>query len=114
MFPLRAHPGGLRCPARHTEGAIDLARLAGLNPAAVICEIIDEDGTMARLPSLKKFSETHRIPLIAIADLIAWCEVNGRMPSHPRRIYHRPSGKQRRPLLLSLTRRCQALSAGRI
>lgn len=78
VFPLRAHPGGCVARPGHTEGAIDLARLAGLNPAAVICEIIDEDGTMARLPSLKKFSEAHHIPLIAIADLIAWCQVNGR------------------------------------
>lgn len=78
VFPLRAHPKGCVARPGHTEGAVDLARLAGLNPAAVICEIIDEDGAMARLPSLKKFGQTHNIPIIAIADLIAWCQSHGR------------------------------------
>jgi 3,4-dihydroxy 2-butanone 4-phosphate synthase / GTP cyclohydrolase II len=55
-----------------TEGSVDLARLAGLKPAGVICEIMDEDGTMARMPSLEKFSETHGIGICTIADLVEY------------------------------------------
>lgn len=72
IFPLRAREGGVLVRTGQTEGSVDLARLAGLKPAAVICEIMNEDGTMARMPDLKKFSEKHNIPIVAIADLIKY------------------------------------------
>lgn len=70
MFPLRAQPGGVLRRPGHTEASIDLAVLAGLEPLAVICEIMNPDGTMARLPQLVEFHETHHIPIITIQDLI--------------------------------------------
>ena len=70
MFPLRAHDGGVLKRAGQTEAAVDLARLAGLYPAGVICEIMNEDGTMARQRDLVAFSRRHRIRMITIADLI--------------------------------------------
>lgn len=72
IFPLRAREGGVLVRSGQTEGSVDIARLAGLKPAAVICEIMNEDGTMARMPDLKKFSEKHNIPIVAIADLIKY------------------------------------------
>jgi len=72
IFPLRAKAGGVIVRAGQTEGSVDLARLAGLKPAGVICEIMDDDGTMARMPSLEKFSEKHGIGICTIADLIAY------------------------------------------
>jgi 3,4-dihydroxy 2-butanone 4-phosphate synthase/GTP cyclohydrolase II len=72
VFPLRAKPGGVLRRPGHTEAAVDLARLAGLRPAGVICEIVQEDGTMARLPELLVFAERHGLAVISIADLIAW------------------------------------------
>jgi 3,4-dihydroxy 2-butanone 4-phosphate synthase/GTP cyclohydrolase II len=72
VFPLRAKKGGVLVRAGQTEGSVDLARLAGLKPAGVICEIMNEDGTMARLPDLKGFSEKFQIPIVSIADLIAY------------------------------------------
>jgi 3,4-dihydroxy 2-butanone 4-phosphate synthase / GTP cyclohydrolase II len=72
IFPLRARKGGVTVRSGQTEGSVDLARLAGLRPAGVICEIMDEDGTMARMPSLEKFSETHGIGICTIADLIEY------------------------------------------
>jgi 3,4-dihydroxy 2-butanone 4-phosphate synthase/GTP cyclohydrolase II len=72
VFPLRAKPGGVLRRPGHTEAAVDLARLAGLRPAGVICEIVQEDGTMARLPELREFAAEHGLALISIADLIAW------------------------------------------
>lgn len=72
IFPLRAKPGGVIVRAGQTEGSVDLARLAGLTPAGVICEILDEDGTMARMPSLKKFGEKHGIGICTIEDLIEY------------------------------------------
>ncbi|UCF95494.1 MAG: 3,4-dihydroxy-2-butanone-4-phosphate synthase, partial [Desulfobacterales bacterium] len=72
IFPLRARDGGVIVRAGQTEGSVDLARLAGLKPAGVICEIMDEDGTMARMPTLEKFSETHGIGVCTIADLIEY------------------------------------------
>ena len=71
MFPLRAQNGGVLKRAGQTEAAIDLARLAGLYPAGVICEIMNDDGTMARVPDLATFSKRHGIGMIAIADLIS-------------------------------------------
>jgi 3,4-dihydroxy 2-butanone 4-phosphate synthase/GTP cyclohydrolase II len=72
IFPLQAKEGGVLARAGQTEAAIDLARLAGLAPAGVICEIMNEDGTMARMPHLTLFSETHHISILTIADLIKY------------------------------------------
>ncbi len=72
VFPLRARAGGVMVRAGQTEGSVDLARLAGLKPAGVICEIMDEDGNMARMPSLEVFAETHGIGICTIADLIEY------------------------------------------
>ena len=71
-FPLRAREGGVLVRAGQTEAAVDLARMAGLEPAGVICEIMKEDGTMARMPDLQKFSEKHGIGIVTIKDLIAY------------------------------------------
>jgi len=70
MFPLRAQPGGVLTRAGQTEAAVDLARLAGLYPAGVICEVMNEDGTMARVPQLERFCREHGIRVITIRDLI--------------------------------------------
>ncbi|MDH3592426.1 MAG: bifunctional 3,4-dihydroxy-2-butanone-4-phosphate synthase/GTP cyclohydrolase II [Planctomycetota bacterium] len=70
VFPLRAHEGGVLKRAGHTEAAVDLCRLAGLKTAGVICEIMNPDGSMARLPQLKEFAERHDLKMLAIADLI--------------------------------------------
>jgi 3,4-dihydroxy 2-butanone 4-phosphate synthase/GTP cyclohydrolase II len=72
IFPLRARKGGVIVRTGQTEGSMDLARLAGLKPAGVICEIMDEDGTMARMPSLEEFSKKHSIGICTIADLIEY------------------------------------------
>ena len=72
MFPLRARSGGVLVRAGQTEAAVDLARIAGLYPAGVICEIMNEDGTMARVPELAKFAKRHRLLMITIADLIQY------------------------------------------
>lgn len=72
IFPLRARRGGVIVRSGQTEGSVDLARLAGLKPAAVICEIMDKDGTMARMPTLEKFSEKHNIGICTIEDLIEY------------------------------------------
>ncbi len=72
VFPLKARPGGVLERAGHTEASVDLARLAGLYPAGVICEIMNEDGTMARLPDLIKFAERFGLKIITIADLIRY------------------------------------------
>ncbi len=72
VFPLRAKEGGVMVRAGQTEGSVDLARFAGLKPAGIICEVMDDDGTMARMPSLKKFSKEHDIGICTIADLIEY------------------------------------------
>ena len=72
MFPLRARDGGVMVRAGQTEAAVDLARIAGLYPAGVICEIMNEDGTMARVPELTKFAKKHGLLMITIADLIQY------------------------------------------
>ncbi len=72
LFPLQAKDGGVLRRAGHTEAAVDLARLAGLYPAGVICEILREDGQMARLPELKVFARKHHLKIASIEDLIAW------------------------------------------
>jgi 3,4-dihydroxy 2-butanone 4-phosphate synthase/GTP cyclohydrolase II len=70
VFPLRARPGGVLQRAGHTEAAVDLVRLAGCRPITVICEIMSDDGSMARLPELTKFARKHRLKICTIADLI--------------------------------------------
>ncbi len=72
VFPLRARRGGVLFRTGQTEGSVDLARLAGLKPAAVICEIMKDDGTMARLPDLEKFAEEHGLKIATVADIIAY------------------------------------------
>ncbi|MCK5167299.1 MAG: 3,4-dihydroxy-2-butanone-4-phosphate synthase [Rhodospirillaceae bacterium] len=72
VFPLEARDGGVLVRAGHTEAAVDVARLAGLNPSGVICEIMNEDGTMARMPDLIPFAEKHGLKIATIADLIAF------------------------------------------
>src|SRR5258705_597973 len=69
-FPLRARPGEVLQRAGHTEAAVDLVKLAGSRPIAVICEIMSDDGSMARLPELKKFAKRHRLKICTMADLI--------------------------------------------
>ena len=72
MFPLKARDGGVLVRAGQTEAAVDLARIAGLYPAGVICEIMNDDGTMSRVPELTKFAKRHKLLLITIADLIKY------------------------------------------
>ena len=79
IFPLMARDGGVLTRAGHTEAGVDLARLAGLAPAAVICEIMDDDGTMAQGERLERYAERHGIKIATIADLIAWRVLNDRI-----------------------------------
>jgi 3,4-dihydroxy 2-butanone 4-phosphate synthase/GTP cyclohydrolase II len=72
VFPLRSKPGGVLARAGQTEAAVDLARLAGLNPAGVICEIMNEDGTMARVPDLVPYCRRHGLQMVTVADLIEY------------------------------------------
>jgi 3,4-dihydroxy 2-butanone 4-phosphate synthase/GTP cyclohydrolase II len=72
VFPLRARKGGVLVRAGQTEGSVDLARLAGLKPAGVICEVMSDDGTMSRMPELEKLSAEFDLPLVSVADLIAY------------------------------------------
>jgi len=72
VFPLRARPGGVLQRAGQTEGSVDLAKLAGLNPSGVICEIMNDDGSMARMPQLMEFSIQHKLKLITVKDLIKY------------------------------------------
>jgi 3,4-dihydroxy 2-butanone 4-phosphate synthase/GTP cyclohydrolase II len=84
IFPLAAKKGGVLVRAGHSEGSVDLARLAGLKPAAVICEILNEDGTMARRPDLDLFAEKHNLKIATIEDLIKFRQ-------HSDRLVHRVS-----------------------
>jgi 3,4-dihydroxy 2-butanone 4-phosphate synthase/GTP cyclohydrolase II len=72
VFPLRARRGGVLVRAGQTEGSVDLARLAGLTPAGVICEVMNDDGTMARRPELEVLARAHGLPIVSVADLIAY------------------------------------------
>jgi 3,4-dihydroxy 2-butanone 4-phosphate synthase / GTP cyclohydrolase II len=72
VFPLAYREGGVLKRAGHTEASVDLARMAGLEPAGVLCEIAGEDGEMARLPTLQRSARLHGLPVIAISDLIAY------------------------------------------
>lgn len=72
VFPLRAKNGGVLVRVGQTEASVDIARIAGLDPAAVICEIMNDDGTMARMPELEKFAEEHGLKIISVADLVRY------------------------------------------
>ncbi len=72
VFPLVAQADGVLDRQGHTEGAVDIVRMAGLNPSAVICEVMNDDGTMARLPDLMAFAEKHNMPIGTIADLLSY------------------------------------------
>jgi 3,4-dihydroxy 2-butanone 4-phosphate synthase len=72
VFPLRANPAGVLGRAGHTEGSVDLAVLAGLQPAAVLCELMNEDGTMMRGDAIERFARERGFPILTIAELIAW------------------------------------------
>src|SRR5471030_193009 len=72
VFPLRARKGGVLVRAGQTEASVDLARMAGLIPAGVICEIMNEDGTMARVPDLTEFCKTHNLKMLTVAELIRY------------------------------------------
>ncbi len=82
VFPLRAMSGGVLRRAGHTEGAVDLARLAGHRPAAVVCEIMNDDGTMARLPELLRFAEKHGLCVSSVADVISYRRQTERLIDH--------------------------------
>ncbi|MDQ7028765.1 MAG: bifunctional 3,4-dihydroxy-2-butanone-4-phosphate synthase/GTP cyclohydrolase II [Ardenticatenia bacterium] len=84
IFPLRARPGGVLERPGHTEAAVDLTRLAGLRPGGVICEILDDDGSMARRPQLEAFARRHGLRIVTIADLIAYHRRQER--AHVRRV----------------------------
>jgi 3,4-dihydroxy 2-butanone 4-phosphate synthase len=81
VFPLRAAPGGVLARRGHTEGAVDLARLAGLAPAAVLCELMNADGTMARGVQVRRFARSHGFPLLTIAELVAYREATESVPA---------------------------------
>ena len=81
VMPLRAEPGGVLVRTGHTEGMVDLCRLAGLPPAGVICEVLNDDGTMARLPDLERFAERHRLKMTSIEELIEYRRQNERLIS---------------------------------
>jgi 3,4-dihydroxy 2-butanone 4-phosphate synthase/GTP cyclohydrolase II len=82
VFPLRARPGGVLQRAGHTEAAVDLAQLAGLRHIGVLCEILNDDGTMARLPQLRKFAKKHRLKICTIADLIEFRRRREKLVEH--------------------------------
>ncbi len=79
IFPLKARDGGVLVRAGQTEGSVDLARMAGLRPAGVICEVMKDDGTMARLPDLEIFGAQHKLHIVSVADLIKWRLRNERL-----------------------------------
>lgn len=79
IFPLKAQDGGVLVRAGHTEAAVDIARLAGLNPSGVICEIMNDDGSMARMPDLIKFAKEHQMKIATIADLIEYRRKNEKL-----------------------------------
>lgn len=87
VFPLEARDGGVLRRPGHTEAAVDLARLAGLTPAGVICEIMNEDGTMARLPQLEAFASRHGLKIISIADLIKFRRQREKLIRQIARVY---------------------------
>ena len=78
VFPLRAAPGGVLERRGHTEGSVDLSRLAGLNPAAVLCELMNPDGTMMRGDDIERFAELHGMPILTIEELVEWRSKHGK------------------------------------
>ena len=90
VFPLRARDGGVLVRAGHTEAAVDIARLAGLNPSGVICEIMNEDGTMARLDDLVAFAQRHGLKIGTISDLIAYRRRHDNLVRETRGLDRRP------------------------
>ena len=72
LFPLRYHPGGVLARAGHTEAIVDLCNIAGMYPAGIVCEIMNDDGTMARMPALEEFAERHNLRILSIAQIIAY------------------------------------------
>ena len=78
LFPLRATPGGVLARRGHTEGTVDLMELAGLEPAGVLCELTNKDGTMAKLPQITQFAQQHKIPVLSIEDLVQYREQSER------------------------------------
>jgi len=76
VFPLRAREGGVLTRGGHTEATIDLVRLAGFKPMGVLCELTNDDGTMARAPEAILFAKQHNMPVVTIEDLIAWRQVH--------------------------------------
>jgi 3,4-dihydroxy 2-butanone 4-phosphate synthase/GTP cyclohydrolase II len=95
MFPLRARPGGVIERRGHTEAAVDLARLAGCVPAGVLCEVVLDDGSMARAPDLLRFARQHGLRMITIADLVHYLEKDGTASGRRRAL--RPAKPRRRP-----------------
>ncbi|MBJ7313823.1 3,4-dihydroxy-2-butanone-4-phosphate synthase [Rugamonas sp. CCM 8940] len=77
VFPLRATPGGVLARAGHTEGSVDLATMAGLQPAAVLCELMNPDGSMMRGEAIERFAELHDMPILTIAEMISWRRQRG-------------------------------------
>jgi 3,4-dihydroxy 2-butanone 4-phosphate synthase/GTP cyclohydrolase II len=104
VFPLMARNGGTLVRAGHTEASVDIARKAGLYPAAVICEIMNDDGTMARLPELVAFSQRHNLKLGSIADLIAYRRMTERLVRMVEEgNYHHPAGGDWRAMVYANT-----------
>ena len=103
VFPLRARRGGVLFRTGQTEGSVDLARLAGLKPAGVICEVMNDDGTMARLPDLEKFSEKHGLKIVSMADIIAYRMRNESFVQRRRRRFCRRRSANSRRWPLSMT-----------
>ena len=99
VFPIRAKKGGVLVRTGQTEGSVDLARLAGLKHSGVICEIMNDDGTMARMPDLEIFAEEHGLKIVTIADLITVPHA-ARIPG--------PAGRRTATLPTGLRRRVQA------
>ena len=91
VFPLRAHPGGVIARRGHTEGALELCALAGLPLAAVLCELMNADGTMARGAEVAAFAKLHHLPQLSIADLVAW-RCQRKLPAGPA-VLADPSGR---------------------
>jgi 3,4-dihydroxy 2-butanone 4-phosphate synthase/GTP cyclohydrolase II len=104
VFPLMAREGGALVRAGHTEASVDIARKAGLYPAAVICEIMNDDGTMARLPELVTFGQRHNLKLGSIADLIAHRRLTERLVRKVEEAaYHHPAGGDWRAIVYANT-----------
>ena len=104
VFPLIAQDGGVLVRAGHTEAAVDISRLAGLNPSAVICEIMNEDGTMARLPDLVEFAKEHKLNVATIRDLIAYRLANDILVERiSDSVFRRQSGKEWRVSVFTST-----------